>query len=137
MSNEDSKSFSCPIEGGDSIQSKLENYLNTNQVLLGPFHEDLLINIDKIRDLVDVHDNGLNDLQEIHQTWISSWDALYSQKDEDLKALGITRESLLADKKKFESEIYPSLLKAVDKYSGLIETINSIINKLKLQNKKE
>ena len=135
MSNE--QRFNCTIKTGDSIQSKLESYLETNRVLLGPFHEDLLRNIGKIRELIDTHDNGLNDLQEIYQTWISSWDSLYSQKDEDLKSLGITRESLLEDKKKFEAEIYPSLLRAVDKYSAITESINSIINKLKLQDKKE
>lgn len=127
------KEFSCTIKIGDSIQSRLESYLETNRVLSGPFHEDLLRNIGSIKGLVDSHDNGLGDLKELYQTWVSSWNALYSQNDEDLKALGITRESLLADKNKFKTEIYPSFLKAADMYSCLIETINSIINKVRLQ----
>lgn len=138
MSNEDSKSFSCTIKIGESLESKLQNYLETHRVLLrSSFHEYLLKSIDGLIETFDLQDKSLSNLSEIYQTWISSWNALYAEEDEKLKALGITRESLLFDKKKFKTEIYPSLLKAVDKCSGLIETINSIIGKLKLQDKKE
>lgn len=130
------KDFSCTVKIGESLESKLQSYIETHKILLkSSFHKSLLKGIDSLTEVVDLQDKGLKQLPEAYNTWVTAWNALYAEKDEKLKEFGMKKEFLLSGKKKFETKVYPALLKASEEFSALSKKISLLAEKVRLKDK--
>lgn len=124
------------MEQVDSIETKLQDYRVVSGILLDPFLcTQLSKSIEELVKLIVSLEEGLADMPKIYDIWNRTWNDLHDQEDEKLKALGITRESLLSDKEDFVTRVQPALLEASEKFEALIEGIRLVINNLVPQKK--
>lgn len=120
------------VESAQEVGDIVGNYQGCHKIMTGEFSDALLRVLAQTNENLKNLNEGLKDVREIDATRLMSWVFLYSQLNEKgLKQIhGHTVESLLGDKERVDSEVYPKLRQATEELKGILEGGFELLEKL-------